>query len=230
MIRKRSLYLFSLFILLCICSCKYVKETFIDISEGTIEYHLEYLNKDASFLIGNVYPDKIKYKFKDNNTCTELSAGGGIFTTNVLTNYKNKTVDHMVKMINSKYVLHMDSAQAKAAFEDINKLRYAFSDETKEIAGYQCKKAIISFKDNSKPSYTIYYTNDIHIENANWCTPYDSINGVLMEYQIKINGIEMKLTATEVIKEKFEDEEFNVPKAYVAISKEEMDKIIAKFL
>ena len=230
MIRKRILYLFPLFILLCICACKYVKETFIDISEGTIEYHLEYLNKDANFLIGNVYPDKLKYKFKNNNTRTELSAGGGIFTTSVLAHYDNTTVDHMVKMINSKYVLHMDSALAKSSFEDISKIKYTFSDETKEIAGYKCKKAVISFKDNSKPSFTIYYTNDIHIENANWCIPYDSINGVLMEYQIKINGIEMKLTASEVVKEKFEDDEFNVPKDYVNISKEEMDKIIAKFL
>lgn len=226
--------LFPLFIIcgffLFIGGCNYLKETFIDISEGAIEYRLEYLNKDANFLIGNVYPDKLLYKFKDNNTATELSAGGGLFSTTVLANYNNKTVHHMVKMINKKYVLNMDSAQAKQAFEEASKVQYTFTDEVKEIAGYKCKKATISFKDNSKPSFSLYYTNDIHIENATWCTPYDSIEGVLMEYQIKINGIEMKLTASQVTKEDFEEEEFMVPKDYVSISKEEMDKIMNKFI
>ena len=40
----------------------------------------------------------------------------------------------------------------------------------------------------------------------------------------------MKLNAFEVKKDNFEDDEFSVPKDYVEISKEEMDKIIAKLL
>lgn len=228
--RKITSYLVLVTCLFCVWGCNYIKETFIDISEGMIEYNLEYLNKDPDFSIANVYPDKLTYKFKDNNTYTELSAGGGIFTTSVLTNYTDKTVDQMVKMINKKYVLRMDSAMLRSSFENISGMQYTFCDETKNIAGYQCKKVIISYKDNVKPSFYIYYTNDINIENATWCTPYDSIKGVLMEYQIKINGIEMKLTACQVSKKKYSDTIFTVPKDYVDISKEEMDKIIAKFL
>jgi GLPGLI family protein len=228
--RKIILQVLLYSLVLTTYSCHYIKETFIDISEGTIEYKLEYLNRDASFLIGNVYPDKLIYKFKDNNTCSQLSAGGGLFTTSVLTNYEKKTVDHLVKMINKKYVLHMDSVQAKNSFEDMPKITYTFFDETKEIAGYICKKAQISFENNAKPGFYVYYTADISIQNANWCTPFDSIDGVLMEYQIKINGIEMKLAASQVSKADFEDVEFMVPKEYVSISKEEMDKIMAKFL
>lgn len=227
---KITSYLILFLCLFCVWGCNYIKETFIDVSEGVIEYNLEYLNKDASLLIGNIYPDKLTYKFKDNNTFFELSAGGGIFTTSVLTNYSSKTVDQMVKMINKKYVLHMDSTMTRSGFEDLPNIQYAFLDETKEIAGYRCKKARISFKDNIKPSFFIYYTDDIHIENATWCTPYDSIKGVLMEYQIKINGIEMKLTASQVSKKRYSDDVFSVPKDYVSISKEEMDKIITKFL
>jgi GLPGLI family protein len=228
--KKNTFYFLSVLLLFTVSACHYIKETFIDISEGIIEYNLEYLNPDASFLIGNVYPDKLLYKFKDNNTTTELTAGGGLFATTVLTNYKDKTVHHMVKMINKKYVLNMDSALARTTFEDVPNIYYTFFDETKDVAGYVCKKAQISFKDNSKPSFFVFYTKEIHIENVNWCTPYDSIDGVLLEYQIKINGIEMKLTANQVKKESFKDEEFTVPKDYVAISKEEMDKIMAKFL
>ena len=79
----------------------------------------------------------------------------------------------------------------------------------------------------------LYYTSDISIKDPNWSLPFTGVEGVLMEYEMKRNGIIMKLTATSVKKTDVEDDVFSVPEEYedvtIEFMEEELDKLFETF-
>jgi len=198
------------------------------ISEGVIEFEITYPETDAGDLMAGILPGEMTLKFKDNKTIGELSSMG-IFTTSVIAYPDSRKVAQLVKIMTKKYVLMLDSAEVKDLYSELPEMTIHFVDETKEIAGYKCKKAIITFKNNIKEEFSVYYTNDIEIENSNWCTPFYEIDGVLLEYQVRKYNIEMRLTATRVINLTVDDSEFEIPPDYNKITQEEMNQIFEGF-
>ena len=198
------------------------------ISEGVIEFEITYPETDAGDLMASLLPSEMTLKFKDNKTIGELSSMG-IFKTSLIAYPDSKKVAQLVKIMTKKYVLMLDSTEVKDLYSELPEMTIHFVDETKEIAGYKCKKAIITFKNNIKDEFSVYYTNDIEIKNSNWYTPFYEIDGVLLEYQVRKYNIEMRLTATRVTNSTVDDSEFEIPPDYNKITQEEMNQIFEGF-
>ena len=79
--------------------------------------------------------------------------------------------------------------------------------------------------DDFDTKFDIFYTTELKIDNPNFATPFHMIDGVLMEYQMKKFGLEMKFTAKSVKKEDIEDSIFELPVEYKAVSLEEMNTL-----
>ena len=107
---------------------------------------------------------------------------------------------------------------------DLYKLNFKSSKETKEIAGYHCKKMTATRADDPSIVFDVYYTEELDIKNATFYTPYCSIKGMLMQYRMEKFGLEMIFTATKVKKESIPDNVFDLPGFYKMISKKEMDE------
>jgi GLPGLI family protein len=97
------------------------------------------------------------------------------------------------------------------------------TNETKEIAGFKCRKAIASQKDGG--DIIIYCTNDIIAKNQGFADQYKGIEGFPMEYQMTQNGMNMKFVAKSVSKEKVDASKFTIPKDYKITTKEEIAKM-----
>ena len=83
--------------------------------------------------------------------------------------------------------------------------------QKKVIAGYNCNKVEVVPDDKSIPPFDVYYTDELDIKDPNFASPYKEIKGVLMEYQLKKFGLEMRFEAKSVRKELIEDKYFQVP-------------------
>lgn len=199
-----------------------------NISEGIIEYKIEYPKMDENdIMLASMMPKTMKMRFKENNTVNELKTGAGVFQTKFINQNKNKQLIHLVKLVNNKYGLILDSTEIYESYaKQVDGMKVEKTKETKEIAGYKCYRAKITF-DNPENNFDVYYTNDIKIENPNWCTPFHEIEGVLMEYQLENYNILMRLTAENVYPEAIDLSEFEMPDDYVQISQDEMEE---KFL
>ena len=225
---RRFLLLIILPIILCsLFSCDSLFHR--NIKEGMIEFKITYPETEAGDLMAGILPHEMVLKFKDNKTAGELSAGMGVFKTALIANPVTKVVTQLLKIMNKKYALVLDSNEITNLYSELPEMKIHFVDETKEIAGYKCNKAIVTFKDNIKEEFSIYYTNDIGISNSNWPTPFHEISGVLLEYQVRKYNYEMRLTAVKVTKAKIEDSVFDIPPDYEEISQEDMDKIFEGF-
>jgi hypothetical protein len=196
-----------------------------DISEGIIEFNAEPVDskRAGSFTV----PDKMVVKFKNNYTAAELEAGWGMA--------KMKFISDPVTKLFRTQVFFIDKKQSVMDIDELNKTNHYFTDydvvyteESKEIAGYTCKKATIKFKDGS-PSVDVWYTKDIAIKDPNWSNAYYKVDGVLLDYTLRKFGLELHFTATSVSDATIDDSHFTIPAEYGMVRNSEIETMFAGF-
>ena len=211
---------FGIFLLLVISSCGGDNGKAAD--EGTIEYTASVV--DQANPMATLAPSKMSMKFKNNKACAEMSAGMGLFSTSFITDPEKKTLTQLVKLLNKKLSLVLNAAEIQKENEAF-KFDLTPTKQTKMIAGYKCQSAHVKMHDELETEFDIFYTNELKIDNPNFATPFYMIDGVLMEYQMKKFGLEMKFTAKSVKKEEIDDATFELPVEYKPVSAEEMNTL-----
>ncbi len=105
--------------------------------------------------------------------------------------------------------------------EDADKVepQIEYLDETKEIAGYSCKKAVYTImKEGQETVFEVFYTEDLPAE-AN--TQFKGIEGFPMEYVIEAQGMVITYSAIEVVEEKVNKSLGEVPSGYEQMTYQE---------
>ncbi len=212
------LLLFSVLVFISGCGKKFSSN-----SEGTIEFEVTYPKMDPSNFMLDFLPKTMEQKFKNNTFVTELSAGMGMFRTCFIIDCNDKKYTHFVKLINKKFILTLN----EDGVIEMNKIMPTYivtqTNETKEIAGYLCKKATVTVE-NTGEIFDIFYTKEIDIDTPNWATQYADIKGVLMEYQLEKYGLCMRITAKNVSFNNIEENALKQPEGYQHVSIDRMDK------
>lgn len=211
------------FVLFCLSffSCKNL--TTGKIEEGTIEYDISYPFPNETSISTELMPSTMVFQFKDGYTLSTISASMGVFNTYIITDRSQKKLTQGLKIMGKKYKVEFDQKQIDEMIALEPNMKIQLTNDSKMIAGYSCKKAICTFPDTTLPSLEIFYTNDIKQEKPNWYSTYKEIDGVLMEFYIKRYGIQMKLTAKNVLKDPVESSIFKLEGDYKSISVAEMD-------
>lgn len=98
--------------------------------------------------------------------------------------------------------------------------------ETKVIAGYNCEEVKLTSKDIS---FTAYTTDDIGFKGMYMDNPiYAGIEGCLLDYDVEISGINVKVTATSVDRKAVDKSVFSVPADYKRLTMKEAEAFIGK--
>ena len=200
------------------------------IREGKIVYELSYPQFKEDNIFTSMFPSEMTFRFKDNNTRNELSTSMAVFSTLLLANSKEKKVTHLVRIANKYSGLEMDSVEIMEEYgKKPEGMIITPTDSTKEIAGYLCNHAWVTFESDSSKNFSVFYTNEIRIEEPNWCTPFHEIKGVLMQAQVNKFNIDMHMVAKQVVAEEYPDEDFIITEEYQPITVEEMADIFQSF-
>jgi hypothetical protein len=218
--KKRSLLFVISGILIWTAGCKQSDEKFI--SEGEIEYQASVIDQNNS--MATMAPSKMTVRFKANKSCAEMTAGMGLFSASFISDPEKKTFTQLVKILNKKFILTLDEAMIQKE-NGRYPVKLIPTNETKHIAGYKCLKVKVIPLDHKSMPYDIFYTKDLNIKNPNFTNPFHKVDGVLMEYQLKKFGLEMRFIATSVKKEAVDDKCFQVPPEYKKVSEKEMRMI-----
>lgn len=200
------------------------------IDEGSIVYELTYPQFKDDNIFTSMFPHEMVFKFKDNNTKSELKTSMAVFSTALLAEKEKRSLTHLVRIASKYSGLVMDSAQIMQEYgKKPEGMNIAYTEKTKLIAGYTCKHAFVTFANDTARNFDLYYTEEIDIEEPNWCTPFYEIKGVLMEARVNKFNIDMHMVAKSVTAEEFEDSEFQITQQYQKISVEEMADIFQSF-
>lgn len=153
-----------------------------------------------------------------------MSAEMGLFSASFIANPETSTNTICMKLLNKKMVAVQNTFDIE---RENDQFQYDFvpTDETKMIAGYKCYKVHVKPKKKDHEEFDVYYTKELDFQNPNFANPFNKIDGVLMEYQIKKLAFELRFTATAVIPEDVEDENFTYTSDHKKISNKEMNDI-----
>jgi hypothetical protein len=190
--------------------------------EGVITYKITY--PDSKFTESQLamFPKLMTVTVNGQKSKTEMSTGMGNQTE--IIDYKEKTKTALLDMMGQKYAIKQTAEEISKEMESEPAAKVEVTNETKTIAGYVCKKAIVTTdQDGEKTVYEVWFTNEIGSKDANFDNPlYKEIDGVLMEFLMKTPQITMKFTVSSVDKKSISAKEFEIPADYKLTTKDEL--------
>jgi hypothetical protein len=189
-------------------------------TEGTIEYEISYPGMSSAPMGA---PDKATYKFKKLSSITEFSGMMGLVKITYMADGDKKNAQQSLCLVDKKYVSDLNHDQIDQVNAEFVKSAESVNG-SKEIAGFNCKKAKITLNDGT--TFDAWYTTELGTEGLNWCNPYHQLKGVMMEFEMRKYGITMKLTAKNVTKDPVSDNDWKVPGDYKKVGIKEQNKIL----
>jgi GLPGLI family protein len=199
-------------------------------TEATIEYKIEMStdNPEVEAQLAMMEGSTMKMYMKDGNVRNEMSMGGFMKTTNITNAETNETLMLMDGMM-GKYAakMKMDDLAEEDAEGSEEDLDIELVDETKEVAGYNCKKAIIYDADGNENIF--WYTEEIEAPKNGGKYLKEGIPGMALEFSVVQPQITMTFTATEFskkvknAKEKFD---MTIPEGYTEKSIEDLQNMM----
>ncbi len=131
----------------------------------------------------------------------------------------------LMDMMGQKFKMTMDKKQYETKKMNPDNYTVTITDDTKTIAGYNCKKAIIKTK--SGESFYAYFTTELKRGGTTtYDGPYSKIDGVLLEYNMEQKGNTMTMTCTSVDLNPVSDDMFTIPETgYTEMTMDQIAKM-----
>jgi GLPGLI family protein len=148
-----------------------------------------------------------------------------MMTQSTIVDNKEKKMVMLLDVMGQKMAIRSSQEEISKKIEEKGKPKIKVTEETKEIAGYKCRKAEVTADDSETPGI-YWFTDEINGDYSNWEQGMDEIKGMLMEYQVTTNNITMKMTAKTIEKKKVKDTEFMVPSDYKEMTADELKKLM----
>ncbi|MCK5857296.1 MAG: hypothetical protein KAG64_07395 [Bacteroidales bacterium] len=170
--------------------------------KGKITYAISYEGEALTAVQKSKLPKTITVKVMGTMSHTEVVDGPVIITM------IERPDDHvkitMVELMGKKAgITEFDSSLVDTTMQYTTEIEY--SDDTKDIAGYTCKKAVVTFTpkegvEDEEQTLVIYYSPDLGGAELNVGGPYAGIPGRILEFYQVAPGMISKMTATEIKK------------------------------
>jgi GLPGLI family protein len=205
-----------------------VYSSFGQLTEGHISYQIDIStdNPDMQMAIGMMQGSSLDVYFKEKNTRAEMKMGAMMNVTTISNEVSGEILMLMSGMIGQN-AIKSSLKELEAQNPDKPKLDVALLDETKEIQGYKCKKAILTDEDGGES--TFWYTEEIAISKKGQSYLNEDVPGFPMQYDLNNNDIKMTMTVIALDKKldkkmgKMFDME--IPEGYKEMTMEELKSI-----
>lgn len=194
--------------------------------QGTITYDITYTGANITPAEKAQLPTTSTVTVKDCKTKTEMVTGP--VTQAAITDGATKTETVLIDYMGTKYALKLSVTDIAEGMAKVNLPKVELTTDTKVIAGFTCKKAILTtvLEDSSMIKDTIYYTEEIGCSDLNFSSTFKDVPGAILEYTEYIAQMEATsvYVAKEVKKGKISDNVFLIPSDYQEVTKEEFKK------
>ena len=225
-IKRIGCYLSIIISIFYLTQCKKIteKEGF---KEGVIKYDINYPGDSLDSFIQQFLPQKMTIKFKNNDLVNQFKSPSGLIGFSHIKNYNAKEDITLINFFNKKFKYVENFNEPSLVFKERKNVKVQYTDTTKEIAGFSCKKTIISFYDDgAETEIEVFYTDQIDIKGFNNNTPFETIDGVLLEFKLNVYDIPMKFKASSVKNTRVSGKAFKIPEGYKQINRKTMREII----
>lgn len=215
-------------LLLIICLLVYTGQAKAggDNFSGIIVYNISFEDVDMDPQMAAMMPKTMKMKINGLKSRTEMNMAMG--STIIVFNGEEKSGFTLLDMMGQKFAMEITAEEIEEENEKESEMDVEVTGETKDIAGYSCKKAIVKPKNTTEDDseMTVYFTEELGSGMLNYNNPvFKDVNGVMMEYTMQENDVNMTFTAISVTKKKLGDEEFEIPEGYNVMSMSDFENM-----
>jgi GLPGLI family protein len=89
-------------------------------------------------------------------------------------------------------------------------ITFETSNETLDVAGYTCKKAIAKLRDGS--SFVVYYTPELEVADKDYESQFKNLPGLALQYEWQSGKMKFKYTLAKVTFDVVPVSKFDIPK------------------
>ncbi|GAB4319894.1 MAG: hypothetical protein Kow00127_12170 [Bacteroidales bacterium] len=192
---------------------------------GIIYYEITYPGANFDQQMMAMLPSSMKMSCKGHRSRTDLATGMG----NNITIFDSEKMEGvtLMDMMGQKFAIEMTKAQIDEEMSKLEDIEVNETGETRDIAGYACKKAVITYKQDGKAGkQEVWYTTELG-EGPGYGNNllFNQIKGIMMEFAINDSGMTMKMTATRVEKKKVPEKTFDRPDGYKTVTQQELQNM-----
>lgn len=199
------------------------------IKEGSVKYSVEVssTNPELEMQLAMLQGSTFELFFKENMSRSEMSMGSMMKITTITNTEAENSIMLMSGMMGNTAV-KMSAEDLKKGEENVDGTEITLVDETKEIQGYNCKKAISTNEEGQES--VIWYTEDLAINKLGQNYLNKQVPGFPLEFEINQGEVKMTMVSTEVNKKldkKKAKELFDtsVPEGYTEMTPEQLQEM-----
>jgi len=195
------------------------------ITEGTIVYNLTVNSDDPNpKMIDGLDGATNTVYIKGKLSRTEFVSIYGVQST--IIDKKSGNITLLKEFGEKKYMISLNPTDWLEMNRQYDSVTFSYDNETKSIAGYNCKKAVGKLKTGE--SFTVYYTTDLVPENQEFQYSNRSLPGLALQYETTYNGKKAVYTASSINFNPVPIAKFDLPKnGFRVMSYEESKKAVS---
>lgn len=192
---------------------------------GTVTYTVT-VDGEMDAMTKAQIPTEMTQTYKENKIRTEQKSSMG--STIIISDSETKITTILIDMMGNKMAITQTKEDAEKAVQEMPEVKVTYLDETKTIAGYNCKKATVEVSGEEKSVLDVYYTDQLEVSNPNSLSFFKDIKGVLLEYSQSAGDLTMKFTAKEIKKSKVKDSLYEIPDGYQQLTQEQFRSMLGQ--
>ncbi len=200
--------------------------TMAQVDEGHVKFNLDVTATDPQMemAVGMMQGSSVEIYFSGESIHSEINMGAVMKVQTIVLGETGEALILMSGMMGNTAVPTTTEAMEAESVE-APELDIQLVDETKEILGYECKKAIVTDEDGNET--ITWYSEDIKVNTKGQSYHNEKIPGFPLEFTQSANGMAMAFTATEIeskIDKKKKKTMFSVeiPEGYKEMTPEEL--------
>jgi GLPGLI family protein len=177
-------------------------------NDGMIQYRIAISGEGDQSPVAAYFKDAtMNYYLKSHHTRMEIKTGIG----NTITIADEKTGESVMlnEYGNQKMLVRLNAEQAAEANKKNLNPNIEYTTETKTVAGYLCKHAIIRFENGT--TFSVYYAPDLKFQSTNSGIPTKNIGGFPLEYEAEISKLKVTYQAVKISTDPVNAALFEVP-------------------
>jgi GLPGLI family protein len=201
---KTKIYFLSIFLLSALLSFSQKK-----FSEGTINYDIVINTGTEKTQAADFFDGATSTVYlKGNKSRSEMVSSLGTQSTIIDGAKNNITV--LKEYGEQKYMINMTPANWNEANKRYSGVSFTYTDEAKNILGYNCKRAIGKLSDGT--TYSVWYTTDLVPENSDFQHANASLPGLAMQYETSVGKLIVTYTVSKISFSPVPAAKFDLPK------------------
>jgi GLPGLI family protein len=180
------------------------------LTEGTISYDIVINTGSEKPRAADFFDGATSTVYlKGNKSRTEMVSSLGTQST-IIDGVRN-AVSILKEYGEQKFLIQLTPANWREANQKNEKVDFTYTDESKTILTYACKKAVGKLADGT--TFIVWYTTDLVPENKEFQYVNRSLPGLAMEYESNVGNFKVTYTVSKINLSPVPAAKFDLPKA-----------------